>query len=74
LREKAAAEALIRELPVRGRPVAIGRVSLWGRVVENTNGWRAQFAYPYDLLVYGADEQLAADLRRRYGVDVALAP
>jgi hypothetical protein len=77
-RERAEAEQLIRDLdeiaPLAGRlPTAIGRVSLWGRVIENTGGWRAQFAYPYDLELHGGDEELARKLRRRYAVDVALA-
>jgi hypothetical protein len=29
----------------------IGTVALWGRVVEASHGWRAQFAYPASLLV-----------------------
>jgi hypothetical protein len=78
LRERADAEALVRQLgqvgPGSGRfPSALGRVSMWGRVIENSGGWRAQFAYPYDLVLYGGDESLAADLRGRYAVDVALA-
>jgi len=77
LRNRAAAEALLHELgevaPRFNRlPAALRRVSLWGRVIENTGGWRAQFAYPYDLTLFGADESLTADLRRHYAVDVAL--
>ena len=73
-RERADAEKLIEELDGRGRlPTALGRVSLWGRVIENTGGWRAQFAYPYDLELIGGDDGLASRLRRRYGVDVAVA-
>jgi hypothetical protein len=77
-RERADAEALLRELlpvgPAAGRlPAAIGRVSLWGRVIENTGGWRAEFAYPYDLVLVGGDASLAAALRGRYAVDVELA-
>jgi hypothetical protein len=53
-------------------PVAIGRASLWGRVIENTDGWRAQFAYPYELFVLGGDARLARELRARYAVDVTL--
>jgi hypothetical protein len=34
---------------------ALGRVSMWGRIVECERGWRAQYAYPYDLLVYGEE-------------------
>ena len=53
-------------------PVALGRVSLWGRVIENVDGWRAQFAYPYDLLLVGGDPAAARALARRYAVDVSL--
>jgi hypothetical protein len=37
------------------------------------DGWRAQFAYPYDVVLFGGDEKTARELRRRYAVDVALA-
>lgn len=76
-RERRDAEELLGELgPVgaaAGRlPAAIGRVSLWGRVIENTGGWRAEFAYPYDIVLFGADSSLAAELRSCYAVDVSL--
>ena len=78
LREREAAAAMLREIGEAGPafnrlPAALGRVSLWGRVFENTAGWRAQYAYPYDLVLFGADEAIAADLRGVYSVDVALA-
>jgi hypothetical protein len=34
-------------------PLAIGRVSLWGTVVEGPWGWRAALAYPERLFVPG---------------------
>jgi hypothetical protein len=76
LRDRDPAEAMLHEIgeagPASSRlPAALGRVSLWGRVMENTGGWRAQFAYPYDLVLFGGDESLAAQLRREYAVDVA---
>jgi hypothetical protein len=52
---------------LRGRDEAhtvarvIGRVMLWGRVVEHEDGWRAERAYPLD--VYTGDREL----RRRLG-------
>ena len=55
-----------------GRPVALGRVSLWGRILEREHGFRAQFAYPYDLFLIGADDEIASGLRRRYAVDVTV--
>ena len=29
----------------------LGRVSLWGKVVEYDHGWRAEFAYPAELFI-----------------------
>jgi hypothetical protein len=66
-----------------GRPVlgaALGLVSLWGTVVDCTQGWRAAYAYPARVYVlepaYGGGRahvagagELAADLRG-YGVPV----
>jgi len=52
--------------------LALGRVSLWGRVIETERGFRAERAYPYDLLLLGGTEQLARRLRSRYAVDVSL--
>ncbi len=61
------------ELPPlrRGCPIALGRVSLWGRVLTRENGFRAQFAYPYELLLIGGDGDLARELRSLYAVDVS---
>jgi hypothetical protein len=58
--------------PPAGRPIALGAVSLWGRVFERERGYRAQFAYPYSLIVLRGDERIAAELRRLYAVDVSL--
>jgi hypothetical protein len=51
------------------REYAIGRVSLWGRVVEHERGYRAQFAYPYAITVVGR-ETTARAIRDLYAVDV----
>lgn len=42
---------------LRGSPgrYVIGRVLLWGRVVECESGWRAELAYPERLYVAAAD-------------------
>lgn len=63
-----------RELPpVReGRPIALGSVSLWGRILARERGFRAQYAYPYELYLIGGDGQIARELRDRYTVDVSL--
>lgn len=52
----------------------IGRASLWGRTVKHSQGWRAQYAYPYDLFLVGDDERVARALRAAYAVDVDLLP
>jgi hypothetical protein len=44
------------------------------RVIEHEDGYRAQFAYPYDLCVYADDETVARQLRDVYAVDVAWHP
>ena len=61
-----------QELPPlrKGCPLAIGRVSLWGRILARENGFRAQHAYPYDLFLIGGDDELARQLRRLYAIDV----
>lgn len=48
---------------------AFGRVSLWGKIVEAEHGWRSEFAYPYELIVY-AEPEVAREIRGLYGVDV----
>jgi preprotein translocase subunit YajC len=40
----------LRQLGYRGYGVC-GEVYLWGNVVEHTFGWRAQFAYPKNLVL-----------------------
>jgi hypothetical protein len=49
---------------------AIGRVSLWGRVVEHERGYRATRAYPFDLILPAQHRALAIPLAARYGVEV----
>lgn len=55
---------------MRPIPIAIGRVSLWGRVVKHRDGWRAQYAYPYEVLLLDDDPVLARELASTYAVDV----
>ncbi len=50
--------------------LAVGVVSLWGNVIEGEDGWRAQYAYPYDISVYTDNMRVAAFLREQYQVDV----
>ncbi len=50
------------------RRIAIGRVALWGRVIEHAEGYRAEFAYPACL--YVPSRALIRPLGERYGVEV----
>lgn len=54
--------------------VVVGRVSLWGRVVECEHGWRGARAYPYALADEGGNSGLVSILAGRYGIDVIPAP
>ena len=67
------AEQLARE-KVDGDVIAVGRVSLWGRVIETELGFRAERAYPYDLVLLGGSDELARRIRQEYAVDVSIAP
>jgi hypothetical protein len=62
---------------------AFGRVSLWGRVIEGTNGARGELAYPHSIALPATaigcvqlsveDRQaLAAELREAYGIPVVV--
>lgn len=53
------------DLPPGG--AAVGAVKLWGRVIEGTKGWRAQFAYPAALV---GDPLELGPLALAYGVPV----
>lgn len=50
----------------------IGTVSLWGKVIEGTQGWRAQYGYPRELFVPFEAWALAKPLSEAYGVPVRL--
>jgi hypothetical protein len=39
--------------------------------VAREHGFRAQYAYPYELFLIGGDDSLARELRRLYVVDVS---
>jgi hypothetical protein len=56
----------------------VGRVSLWGSVLEYTEGWRAACAYPLELLVprvgpvKSPGAEAVADALSDYGVQVEI--
>lgn len=52
--------------------VVIGEVNLWGRIVEGTQGWRAQYGYPRKLFLPFEGWRLFDPLSEAYGVPVEL--
>jgi hypothetical protein len=48
--------------------IALGRVALWGRIVEHELGYRAEYAYPSAIVVVGS-EGLTARVKKRYGCE-----
>jgi hypothetical protein len=68
------AERTLLDYAHSGRLLALGPVSLWGRLIEQELGWRAQFAYPLELEIYGASEEVAADLGAAYGIEATSKP
>jgi hypothetical protein len=50
----------------------LGRIQNWGKVIEATQGWRSQYAYPVKLWVPFEAAHLAKPLSETYGIPVAL--
>ncbi len=71
LRDSPGLRRLLPRLPLADDRLCVGRVLLWGRVVEHERGYRAEAAYPADAVA--PDPETAAALERRYGVPVASA-
>ena len=65
------AEYLARQITPPDVP-AVGRVSLWGRVIETERGYRAQYAYVYDVMLVGVTGEEAQTVRNRYAIDASV--
>src|SRR5437773_7405237 len=52
---------------------AIGSVSMWGRIIEHTDGYRSEFAYPKELFLPDCDPLLVLQLEDNYGAPVNFA-
>jgi hypothetical protein len=50
----------------------LGQMALWGKVIEGSQGWRAEFAYPARLWLPFEGFRLAKPLAKAYGVPVSL--
>jgi hypothetical protein len=55
-----------------GQVRVIGRVANWGKVVEGSQGWRAEKAYPIQFFLPFEAHRLATPLTEAYGVPVKL--
>jgi hypothetical protein len=54
------------------RVSVVGRLANWGKVIEGSQGWRAEFAYPSVIYVPFEAWKLAEPISRGYGVPVRL--
>ena len=59
---------------IRDELVVHGKISLWGRVIEHEDGYRAQFAYPTHIIVPNVDNatSIAQAIRAEYGCEVTI--
>ena len=55
-----------------GQITVVGRLACWGKVIEGSQGWRAEFAYPVTLYVPFEAFRLGKPLKEGYGVPVKL--
>lgn len=63
-------EQLLRAISPSLGTWAIARVHLWGRIVEQERGLRAQYAYPYEVECFNVDEEILRELRNFYRIDM----
>jgi hypothetical protein len=54
------------------RVCVVGCLANWGKVIEGTQGWRAEYAYPSMIYVPFEAWKLADPISRAYGVPVRL--
>jgi hypothetical protein len=55
-----------------GKVPVVGRLNLWGKVIECDQGWRSEYAYPAELYVPHCNWKLGVRLRDAFGVPVRL--
>jgi len=70
----AAARPYLERPPVLGRDErVIGRVALWGTVIEGQSGWRASHAYPIELFIPAPAVTQRGLRRRAYANEIRFA-
>lgn len=55
-----------------GNICVVGRLACWGKVIEGSQGWRSQYAYPVKLYLPFEAASLGPGLKEAYGVQVVL--
>lgn len=55
-----------------GQVCVVGRLACWGKVVEGTQGWRTEYAYPAVLYLPFEVWRLGSRLAKAYGVPIKL--
>lgn len=65
-------DALVEATVSYDNIAVLGQVSLWGRVVETENGWRAERAYPRELWILRGGEGLE-ELGYIYDIPIRIA-
>jgi hypothetical protein len=50
----------------------VGKLANWGKVIEGSQGWRAEYAYPVELYLPFDAMRLGPALKKSYGVPVRL--
>ena len=54
---------LFSRLEIERYPAVLGKVKMWGKVIPGERGWRAQYAYPAELLIV---KSVVGDLLNRH--------
>lgn len=72
LRSRELAKEVCRSYAESATPLAMGRIALWGRIVEHEKGWRGQHAYPIDLRVVRGTREIVRGLSEDYAIPVAV--
>jgi hypothetical protein len=58
--------------PSTGMVCVVGHLACWGKVIEGSQGWRAEYAYPMTLYIPFEAHRLGKPLANAYGVPVKL--
>jgi len=72
-------EFLVRNYQYTSHIFAVGRVALWGKVIEHSRGYRAEYAYPLDVTIVqefsrSLEDRYMKSLHEMYQVDVRYSP